>query len=133
MLMAQDRKIPAPVVNPENKSFFDAASNGKLLIKKCSACGEHHYYPRAICPHCFSDQTSWTESSGNGTIYSYSVMRRGTPVPYAIAYVTLAEGVTMLTNIVDCDLDAIRIGQAVRVVFKPTEGGAAVPMFVPKV
>jgi uncharacterized protein len=133
MLMAQDRKIPAPVVNPENKSFFDAASNGKLLIKKCSACGEHHYYPRAICPHCFSDQTSWTESSGNGTIYSYSVMRRGTPIPYAIAYVTLAEGVTMLTNIVDCDLDAIRIGQAVRVVFKPTEGGAAVPMFVPKV
>ncbi len=133
MLMAQDRKIPAPVVNPENKSFFDAASNGKLLIKKCSACGEHHYYPRAICPHCFSDQTSWTESSGNGTIYSYSVMRRGTPVPYAIAYVTLAEGVTMLTNIVDCDLDAIRIGQAVRVVFKQTEGGAAVPMFVPKV
>ncbi len=132
MLMAQDRKIPAPVVNPENKSFFDAASNGKLLIKKCSACGEHHYYPRAICPHCFSDQTSWTESSGNGTIYSYSVMRRGTPVPYAIAYVTLAEGVTMLTNIVDCDLDAIRIGQAVRVVFKPTEGGAAVPMFAPK-
>ncbi len=132
MLMAQDRKIPAPVVNPENKSFFDAASNGKLLIKKCSACGEHHYYPRAICPHCFSDQTSWTESSGNGTIYSYSVMRRGTPVPYAIANVTLAEGVTMLTNIVDCDLDAIRIGQAVRVVFKPTEGGAAVPMFAPK-
>ncbi len=132
MLMAQDRKIPAPVVNPENKSFFDAASNGKLLIKKCSACGEHHYYPRAICPHCFSDQTSWTESSGNGTIYSYSVMRRGTPVPYAIAYVTLAEGVTMLTNIVDCDLDAIRIGQAVRVVFKPTDGGAAVPMFAPK-
>ncbi len=132
MLMAQDRKIPAPVVNPENKSFFDAASNGKLLIKKCAACGEHHYYPRAICPHCFSDQTSWTESSGNGTIYSYSVMRRGTPVPYAIAYVTLAEGVTMLTNIVDCDLDAIRIGQAVRVVFKPTEGGAAVPMFAPK-
>ncbi|MFM9888743.1 MAG: Zn-ribbon domain-containing OB-fold protein [Burkholderiales bacterium] len=130
--MAQDRKIPAPFVNPENKSFFDAASSGKLLIKKCSSCGEHHYYPRAICPHCFSDQTSWTESSGNGTIYSYSVMRRGTPVPYAIAYVTLTEGVTMLTNIVDCDLDSIRIGQAVRVVFKPTEGGAAVPMFAPK-
>ncbi|MFN0305499.1 MAG: Zn-ribbon domain-containing OB-fold protein [Burkholderiales bacterium] len=132
MFMAQDRKIPAPVVNPENKPFFDAASSGKLMIKKCSACGEHHYYPRAICPHCFSDKTSWTESAGNGIIYSYSVMRRGTPVPYAIAYVTLAEGVTMLTNIVDCDLDAIRIGQAVRVVFKPTEGGATVPMFAPK-
>ena len=58
-------------------------------------------------------------------------MRRA-PVPYAIAYVTLDEGPTMMTNIVDCDLDAIRIGQAVRVVFKPTEdGGPPVPMFSP--
>jgi len=57
-------------------------------------------------------------------------MRR-VPAPYALAYVTLEEGVTMMTNIVDCDLDAIRIGQAVRVVFKPTEGGPPVPMFTP--
>ena len=52
--------------------------------------------------------------------------------PYAIAYVTLDEGVTMLTNIVDCDLDALRIGHAVRLVFKPTEGGETVPMFTPR-
>ena len=52
-------------------------------------------------------------------IYTYSVMRRGAPEPYAIAYVTLAEGPTMMTNIVDCDLDGIRIGQKVKVVFKP--------------
>ena len=57
-------------------------------------------------------------------------MRR-VPVPYAIAYVTLEEGVTMMTNIVDCDLGAIRIGQRVKVVFKPTEGGPPVPMFTP--
>ena len=55
----------------------------------------------------------------------------GPRVPYAIAYVTLDEGVTMMTNIVDCDLDTIRIGQAVRVVFRPTEGGPPVPMFAP--
>jgi hypothetical protein len=57
-------------------------------------------------------------------------MRRA-EIPYAIAYVTLDEGVTMLTNIVDCDLDTLRIGQRVRVVFKPTEGGPPVPMFTP--
>ena len=38
---------------------------------------------------------------------------------------------TMLNNIVDCDLDALRIGQRVQVVFKPTEGGPPVPMFTP--
>jgi uncharacterized protein len=70
------------------------------------------------------------EASGQGTIYSYSVFRRA-PIPYAIAYVTLAEGPTMMTNIVDCDLDTIRIGQAVRLAFKPTDGGPPVPMFAP--
>jgi uncharacterized OB-fold protein len=52
-------------------------------------------------------------------------------VPYAIAYVTLEEGPTMMTNIVDGDLDAIRIGQRVRVRFTPTDGGPPVPMFAP--
>ena len=124
------RKIPAPAVNPENQAFFDAAGQGKLLIKKCTACGEVHHYPRALCPFCGSDRTEWQPASGLGSIYSWSVMRRA-EVPYAIAYVALDEGVTMMTNIVDCDLDGIRIGQHVRVVFKPTEGGPPVPAFTP--
>ena len=131
MMSGSERTIPAPEPNPETKPFWDAAAEGKLLIKRCRACGEAHYYPRALCPHCFSAETAWQEAKGEGTIYSYSVVRRGAPVPYAIAYVTLAEGVTMMSNIVDCDLDAIRIGQRVRVVFKPSEGGPPVPMFTP--
>jgi uncharacterized protein len=51
--------------------------------------------------------------------------------PYAIVYVTLAEGPTMMTNLVDCDFDAVRIGLPVEVVFKPTENGQPVPMFKP--
>jgi hypothetical protein len=125
-----ERKIPAPPPNPETKAFWEAASQGKLLIKRCKACGQAHYYPRALCPFCGSDATEWQAAVGSGTVYSYSVMRRA-EVPYAIAYVTLDEGVTMMTNLVDCSLDAIRIGQRVRVVFKPTEGGAPVPMFTP--
>jgi len=129
-MSTKERTIPAPPLNPEIKAFFDAASEGRLLIKRCAACGQLHHYPRALCPFCSSDRTEWIAASGRGRIYSYSVMRR-VPVPYAIAYVTLEEGVTMMTNIVDCDLDALRIGQAVRVVFKPTEGGPPVPMFTP--
>lgn len=131
-LMAQDRKIPAPAVSPENKPYFDAAAQGKLILRKCADCGEHHHYPRAICPHCFSANTQWVDAKGTGTIYTFSVLRRGVPVPYCIAYVALDEGVSMMTNIVDCDLDAVRIGQKVKVVFKPTEGGPPVPMFAPQ-
>jgi hypothetical protein len=122
------RKIPTPQVNPEIQPFFDAAAQGRLMIKRCAACGQTHHYPRALCPFCASERTEWVPASGRGTIYSYSVMRR-VPVPYAIAYVTLEEGVTMMTNIVDCDLDGLHIGQSVKVTFKPTDGGPPVPMF----
>ena len=125
-----ERTIPGPPVNPETKPFWDAAADGRLVIKQCTACGQSHHYPRTICPFCGSDATEWRPASGRGKVYTYSVMRR-VPEPYVIAYVTLEEGPTMMTNIVDCDLDSVRIGQAVRVVFKPSEGGPPVPMFAP--
>ena len=129
-MATKERKIPAPEPNPETRPFWDAAAQGRLLLKKCLACDQLHYYPRTICPFCGSDRTEWQPAAGTGSIYSWSVMRRA-ETPYAIAYVTLDEGVTMLTNIVGCDLDAIRIGQKVRVVFTPTDGGPPVPTFTP--
>jgi uncharacterized OB-fold protein len=130
-MATQERKIPAPEPSPETRPFWEAATAGRLLIGTCKACGKPHYYPRALCPFCGSDATEWVAASGRGAVYSYSVMRR-LPVPYALAYVTLDEGVTMMTNIVDCNLDTIRVGQRVRLVFKPTEGGPPVPMFTPE-
>ena len=115
-MATQERKIPAPEPSPETRPFWEAATAGRLLIGTCKACGKPHYYPRALCPFCGSDATEWVAASGRGAVYSYSVMRR-LPVPYALAYVTLDEGVTMMTNIVDCNLDTIRVGQRVRLIF----------------
>ncbi|MEI8035536.1 MAG: Zn-ribbon domain-containing OB-fold protein [Betaproteobacteria bacterium] len=128
---AQDRKLRDPSLNPGDQPYFDACAEGKLLIKKCNDCGQTHHYPRPLCPFCFSDKVEWITTQGTGEIYTYSVTRRGGPVPYCIAYVGLTEGPKMMTNIVDCDLDAIKIGQKVKVVFKKTEGGFSVPMFTP--
>ena len=123
-----ERKIAAPAINPETKHFWDAAANGQLLVKKCLACGEVHFYPRSICPFCHSDRTEWQVSSGRGTIYSYSVMRRA-PEPYAIGYVTVEEGPKLLTNFVDCAFDDIKIGKTVKLIWKQSDGGPPVPMF----
>jgi uncharacterized OB-fold protein len=125
-------KVRAPHVTHEDKEFWDATAQGKLLIKRCADCGKPHHYPRALCPYCFSERTRFEEASGNGIIYTYSVQRRGAEEPYAIAYVTLDEGVTMLTNLVDCDFDSLRIGQKVRVRFVDTGQGNALPMFAPE-
>ena len=62
----------------------------------CRSCGKAHWYPRALCPFCFSADIDWRQASGAGAIYSFSVMRRASP-PHAIAYVTLAEGPSVLT------------------------------------
>lgn len=126
--MTDKPKYPAPVGNPETTEFWEAAKQGKFLIKHCTACGERHYFPRSICPVCFSDKTEWQESKGEGVIYSYSLMRKSPTGPYAIGYVTLDEGPSLLTNFVDCDLTALKIGQRVKVVFKPTDG-APLPFF----
>jgi uncharacterized OB-fold protein len=124
------RRITSPVVNAETKAFWDAARQNRFLIPVCTACGKAHWYPRAICPFCACDKIAWRQASGRGTIYTYSVMRR-VKEPYAIAHVTLAEGPTMLTNIVDCDFDKLYIGQPVAVVFQETENGPPAPMFRP--
>lgn len=129
--MDKKAKYPPPVGNPETKHFWDETIHHKLFIKRCTACGEPHYFPRALCPFCFSDKTVWEVSSGEGEIYTFSIMRKSPTGPYAIGYVTLKEGPSLLTNFVDCDFDSLAIGQKVRVVFKPTEGGPPLPFFTP--
>jgi uncharacterized OB-fold protein len=124
------RRIPAPRTLPESEAYWAAADEGRLLLKKCDDCGQMHHYPRDVCPFCLSANTAWTAAAGNGSVYSYSTMGQG-DAAYTVAFVTLDEGVTMLTNLVDCDPRSLAIGQRVKVVFKPSDGGHAVPMFTP--
>ena len=131
MTMIPERTMPAPIVDSVNAPFWQAASESVLMIKRCKACGEAHWYPRPFCPHCGSDDTAWVPAGGSGTIYSFTVTRKAGPVPYVLAYVTLDEGVTMLTNLVDAEIESLHIGQRVNVTFREAEGGGAVPMFKP--
>ena len=127
---AGPRRIPAPRVLPESQAFWSAADEGRLVIKTCNACGEVHHYPRDVCPHCLSTDTAWLQSAGAGVVYSFSTMGKG-DAAYTLAFVTLDEGVTLMTNLVDCDPRALAIGQRVKVIFKPSDGGHPVPMFTP--
>lgn len=115
---------------PESAPYWEAITRGELVVKRCASCGASHHYPRALCPHCFSADTHWVRTEGKGEIHTFSVMRR-VEVPYAVGYVMLAEGCAMLTNFVDCDFDALHIGQRVSVRFQRCDQGYLVPMFTP--
>ena len=132
--MSQDKqeyRLPSPISNPENTVFLEAAQNNQLVLKYCNACKEVHYYPRTICPHCGSNDTTWVNSDGVGEVYSYTVMRRGVEVPFAMAYVRLQEGISLLTHLTNCDFDSIRVGQKVKVVFQETQDGQKTHLFEP--
>lgn len=128
--MAAARAIPAPAVDPTNKPFWDAAREHRFLIGLCKDTGKHFFYPRGVSPFTLSNNVELVEAKGTGTIYTYTVAR--TKEPHAVAYVELDEGPRIFTNIVDCDLDALKIGQTVKLVWKPTaEGAPPVYMFTP--
>lgn len=127
---------PSPVVNTDSKTYWEATSEGRLLLTRCNSCGEAIWYPRPICPFCHSVDTKWEQVSGRGHIYSFAIVRRGVgeyakAAPYVLAYVELVEGPRMMTNVVDCDLDGIAIDQEVEVVFHKTSGEYALPRFRP--
>jgi uncharacterized OB-fold protein len=126
---------PAPAVNPETKPFWDATVEGRLVLRRCTDCGGVIWYPRAICPDCWSGNTEWFEASGRGTVYSYTVNHKGEGPyrdagPYVLAYVELEEGPRIMTNILTDDVAALEVGRRVEVVFSPTtDGAAALPRF----
>jgi uncharacterized OB-fold protein len=127
---------PAPEQNPETEEFWKATTEGRLLLLRCEACGVVIWYPRPLCPDCGGNSVAWIEGSGLGTVYSFSVVHRSagsyqSAVPYVVAYVELAEGPRVLTNIIGCDADRVYIGQPVRVVFCDTGEGSALYRFEP--
>lgn len=131
-----DGHRPMPDVTPETAQYWEAASEGQLLLRECQDCGLMFHYPRALCPDCFGSDVQWRQSDGNGKIYSYSIARKlsGWPeddLPLVVSYVELDEGPRMITN-VDCDPDEIEVGTRVTVRFVDGEADdVAVPIFEP--
>ena len=120
----------APPVTNETQEFWDATARGVFLLQRCDDCGIVIWYPRFVCPDCHGTNTSWSEGSGRGTVYSYTVPRRGQGprkdvAPFVVAYVELEEGPRILTNLVEVEPEAVEVGMAVEVVWHDTGEGSA--------
>ncbi len=130
-------RFDLPTPDHETQPFWDAAREGRLLIRRCGACGVAHFYPRPFCPKCWSDQVDWVEASGRATLYTWStVYQNDLPpfperVPYVAAVVDLEEGPRMMTNVVDCEPGALEIGMPLEVAFRPTSDDITLPVFRP--
>ena len=131
--MAEDSKT-LPVATALSAPYWQACHAGRLLLQRCEACAQVQFYPRAFCTRCTSERVVWVEASGRGRVKSFTVIRRAVSVayaadvPYIVALIELAEGPTMMSNIVDAQT-AVRIGAAVRVRFNALSAEISVPVF----
>jgi len=128
---------PSPVASPIEMPFWEAAKKGELIVQKCLDCNRFVFYPRIFCPHCHSDGLTWVKASGNGKIYSYTVVRSNPPsafvkdLPYIVAIIRLDEGVTMLSNVVGCSPEEVEFEMPVQVVFEKLNEEFTLPKFKP--
>ena len=117
-------RFDLPEADAFTRAYWEAATQGRLLVRRCADCGRAHHYPREFCPRCWSENVTWEPASGRATLYTWSVVHRndlppfGERVPYVAAVVDLAEGPRMMTEIVECEAAGLRAGMAVEVRFR---------------
>ena len=132
-----DLPVPEPKQDPGAQAYWSAAAAGELTVARCKQCDRFIWYPRSRCPACMSSELEIAAVSGDGVVYSYTVNRRPAGLykgldAVVLAYVELAEGPRILTNIVGIDPTDIRIGTAVRAVYAKSPEGAGVLRFGPR-
>lgn len=125
----------APRNGREATPHWKAAHEGRLLLPFCEANGHFAWPPGKHCPTCGSP-LAWRESKGEGKIVTFSIVRRAVQPewkdkgPYVVAMVALDDGGRLITNIVDCDPDAVRCGARVVCTFvQTTDPELGLPVF----
>jgi uncharacterized OB-fold protein len=124
------------MVTQANAEFWAATAEGRFQLQRCNECDTVLWFPRRHCPSCWTENVSTFDATGKGEIYSFTIIRKGAMAykdsgPFVVAYVELAEGPRVMTNIVDCDVETVAVGMPVEVVFHDTGEGNALYRFRP--
>lgn len=129
--------MPVPEPSPETVAFWAAAREERLVIPRCDACSFNWFPPAQACPRCGSEQYSWVEASGKGTVFSFTVYHRlyhgafKNKLPYVVAIIELDEGPRLISNVVHIEPEKVHCDMPVKVIFDLRCDGIKVPQFVP--
>lgn len=132
-------RFDLPEIDEFTRPYWDAAAEGRLLLRRCGECGKAHHYPREFCPACWAgeERVTWETASGRATLYTWSVIHRndlppfGGRVPYVAAVVDLVEGPRMMTEVVGVEGVELRVGMELVVTFREAAEGVWVAVFAP--
>ena len=135
MTHAAVKHFPRPT--PETEAYWEGCRKQELLLQRCNECSEFQFYPRIMCTNCASDKLEWVRAEGQGTILTFTIVRRpvseayAADVPYVVALIKLDEGPTMMSNVVQCDPETLQIGDPVQVLFENWSEDVSIPQFRP--
>ena len=119
----REYKLPIPVADEASAPFFAGAKERWLMLLRCTQCGRHRLPGRERCADCWSTESEWAQASGRGKLYSFGIMHQqyhpafAEVIPYNYALVELEEGPRLVTNIVDCPHEELRVDMPVEAVF----------------
>lgn len=131
----QRPKRPRPALTRDNKWWFDAAKEHRLMIQRCTKCGVLRHPPRPRCDKCGSYEWNGLEASGKGTVYSFVVMHYpqvpSFDYPLPIGLIELEEGTRLVANLVEVEPSDIKVGMAVELVWEDHDEELTLPAFKP--
>ncbi len=135
--MAYLEGLPLPAAHVDYNPFWEACREGRLVVQRCAECGWFRHYPRPLCPKCRSWNGEWTQVSGRGKVWSWTVIRHpldplvADKVPYNVVEIELEEqpGLRLTSNLIDCGADEIFTGMPVEAVFEKVTSKITLPRF----
>jgi uncharacterized protein len=130
---------PLPQPDELTEFFWDGVNNQELRVLKCDNCGKFIHWPRPVCRFCLATSLTPTQVSGRGRLHTWTIPLQPFDryfferLPYVLAVVELDEqpGLMMVTDIVDCAEDDLRIDMPVEVTFREVAPGITLPLFKP--
>ena len=114
---------PRPMNETLSKPFWEATKRHELVLPRCRTCSKIFFYPREQCPNCYSSDLDWTQVSGKGRLYTFTVVHQTAhpafqpESPHIYAIIQLNEGPRMPSNLIGCEIEDARIDMAVEAVF----------------
>ena len=122
-----------PSMSPDTEFFWNGLRERRLLIQRCSSCGIVRHPPRPMCPHCLSIEWDTIESTGRGTVHSFVMPQHPQfpfmDYPYIVALIDLAEGVRLVSNLIDIEPEDAWIDMPVEVSFTEFDDGFVLHQF----
>ena len=117
------KPLPRPLSPELTRPFWEAARRHELHMPRCTTCDYVFFYPRSECPRCLSTHLEWVKVSGRARLHSFTIVQQPAnaafrdDVPYVYAVVQLDEGPRLVSNIVQCDINALRVDMSLEAIF----------------